>query len=121
MNLTVSHQNRIIFSHDGHWLHPLFALEDFLNDSEYDPAELYLKDKLIGRAAAVLIHRMGFKNCHGNIISSRAVKFFEEQNIKFTYVELVKRLECQTELILTDDVSPDEAYAELCRRAGRSI
>ncbi|WP_168203321.1 DUF1893 domain-containing protein [Oceanispirochaeta crateris] len=120
MNLTVTHNDTVVFTHDGHWLHPLFALEDFLKESEWDCSELFLKDKLIGRAAAVLIHRMGFRRCHGSTLSSRGLSLFEDLGIQCSYDLLVDKLDCQTELILTDDLSLEEAYQELSRRAGRA-
>ena len=119
MNLSVSHHNEIIFSNDGHWLHPLFALMDFLDSADYSPSELFLTDKLIGRGAAVLIHRMGIRRCHGLTVSSRGLSYFNRMDVECSYDNLVETLDCQTELILTDDVSSEEAYAELSRRAGR--
>ena len=120
MNLSVSCQKKIIFTHDGPWLHPLFALEDFLGSSNYDSSQLYLTDKLIGRGAAVLIHRMGIRRCHGSIVSSRGLSYLQKMSVTCTYDRLVEKLDCQTEMILGDDMSTAEAYAELSRRARRS-
>ncbi len=120
MNLTVYRGEETVFTDNGNWLHPLFALEDFLKDRDIDPASLRLKDKLIGRGAAVLIQRMGISECHGTIVSSRGLSYLEKHSIQCTYDELVDRLECQTELVLTDEMSPEDAYSELSRRAGRA-
>ncbi len=119
MNLTVYRGEETVFENDGNWLHPLFALQDFLDSADYDPAELNLKDKLIGRGAAVLIYRMGIKNCHGLTVSSRGLSFFDKKSITCTYDKLVDKLDCQTEIVLTDDMSTEDAYNELSRRAGR--
>ncbi|MDA3958504.1 DUF1893 domain-containing protein [Oceanispirochaeta sp.] len=120
MNLTVTQNSSVVFTHNGHWLHPLFALEDFLTGSDLDASQLYLNDKLIGRGAAVLIHRMGFRRCHGQTLSIRGLTLLKELGIQCSYDLLVDRLDCQTELVLTDDLSLDDAYLELCRRAGRA-
>lgn len=119
MNLTVSCRDEIIFTHDGHWLHPLFALLDFLDSSDHIPSELFLTDKLIGRGAAVLIHRMGIRRCHGLTVSSKGLSYFKKKSIECTYDSLVEKLDCQTELVLSDELSSEEAYVELSRRAGR--
>ena len=119
MNLKVYSGESLVFKHDGKWLHPLFALEDFLKDSNLEAESLSLEDKLIGRAAAVLIVRMGIKKCHAGTISSRAVSLLETTDVVWSYDHIVDRLECQTEMILTDNMSMDDSYAELARRAGR--
>jgi len=120
LNLKVYSGESLVFKHDGKWLHPLFALEDFLKDSNLKSESLSLEDKLIGRAAAVLIVRMGIKKCHAGTMSSRAVSFLEKTDVTWSYDHIVERLECQTEMILSDDMSLEDSYTELARRAGRS-
>ncbi len=110
----------LVFSSNGNWLHPLFELEDFLADSGRDAEDLLLRDKLIGRGAAVLIARMGFRTCHGAVVSRRALPVLDDHGITCTRDELVDRLDCATETALTDDMSLESAYAEIARRAGRS-
>jgi len=119
LNLTVTGPDDFLFTHNGHWLHPLFALEDYLRNRNTDPSSLFLQDKLIGRGAAVLICRMGFKKCHGVTVSKKGLDYFHRYGIECTYDTLVDKLDCQTELVLTDDLSDDDAYEELNRRAGR--
>jgi len=120
LNLIVKGPDNFIFTDDGHWLHPLFALEDHLKSLDVDSSLLELRDKLIGRGAAVLICRMGIKKCHGSVVSRRGLSYLNKYSIECTYDTLVDRLDCQTELVLTDEMSSDDAYSELSRRAGRS-
>ena len=49
-----------VFTSTGKWLHPLFELEDYLVEHGLEPGNLILQDKIIGKAAALLIHRLGF-------------------------------------------------------------
>ena len=58
--LTVLYEGSPIFTSYGKWLHPLFELEDYLADHAFQPDHLILQDKIIGKAAALLILRMGF-------------------------------------------------------------
>ncbi len=102
MNCTVRKQDQIIFENDGKWLHPLFALEDFLSESAYEGKDLTLEDKLIGRGAAVLIARMGIKKCHGRVVSRKALPVLEKYRIEVSWDELIDTLACQTEQVLTD-------------------
>ena len=60
--LTVLHEGTPIFTSHGKWLHPLFALEEYLADHAFQPANLLLQDKIIGKAAALLSHRLGFRS-----------------------------------------------------------
>ena len=56
--LTVLHESTPIFTSHGKWLHPLFELEAYLADHAFQPAHCILQDKIIGKAAALLIHRL---------------------------------------------------------------
>ncbi len=120
MNLIVKYMDREIFSNDGKWLHPLFALEDFLKTGSYPVNKLQLIDKIIGRGAAVLIAKMEIKNIHGKLLSKKAIPILEDNNINFTYDTLVDQITCKTEIILTDDMDLQQCYIELARRAGRN-
>jgi len=120
LNLIVQLKGRTVFSSDGKWLHPLFDLEDFLKGETLDPGALSLEDKLIGRGAAVLIARMGIRRCHGRTVSRRALPVLETHGVECTWDELTDRLACQTETALNDEMSLDDSYAELARRAGRT-
>lgn len=119
MNCTVKIADEVIFSSDGKWLHPLFELEDFLKEHEYNPAELFLEDKIIGRGAAVLIARLGIRKCHGRLVSRKAFLVTQREGLEISWDTLVDALECQTEIALTDEMTLEESYTELARRAGR--
>ena len=119
MNLTVRKNDEIVFTSNKSWLHPLFDLMDFLAPGTIPAKNLFVQDKLIGRGAAVLLAKMGIANCHGKIISKRALPVLEEYGIAYTYDTLVDQLECQTENVLTESMTLEEAYQELARRAGR--
>ena len=119
MNCTVKKQNEIIFEHDGKWLHPLFALEDFLKEKGIEGSDLFLEDKLIGRGAAVLIARLGIKKCHGRVVSRKALSITQKYGMEITWDTLVETLACQTEQTLSEDMSLEESYRELSGRAGR--
>lgn len=119
MNLTVLNNSKIVFTSNKSWLHPLFDLMDFLTPGNIPAEKLFVQDKLIGRGAAVLLAKMGITRCHGKIISKRALPVLDEYRIAYSYDTLVEQLECKTEIVLTDDMSLQEAFLELSRRAGR--
>jgi len=119
LNCTVKKAEEIIFTSEGKWLYPLFELEDFLKDHEYNPAKLILEDKIIGRGAAVLIARLGIRKCHGRLVSRKAFLVSEREGLEISWDELVDSIECQTEIALHDRMTLEESYTELARRAGR--
>jgi len=119
MNLTVRKDDEIVFTSNKSWLYPLFDLMEFLTSGTITANTLFVQDKLIGRGAAVLLAKMGIMHCHGKIISKRALPVLEEHGITYSYDKLVDQLECQTEIVLTDNMTLEEAYLELSRRAGR--
>ena len=118
-SLQVFENENRIFTHNGKWLHPLFALEDFLSSGTIDPSILSLRDRIIGKAAAVLIVRLGIRQVYGELMSDLGAAFLEARGAKVSWGSRVPHIECRTEELLagTDDI--EEAYAELSRRAGR--
>ena len=67
--LTVLHEGTPIFTSHGNWLCPLLELEAYLADHPVQPAYLILQNKIVGKAAALLIHRLGFRTVQAGILS----------------------------------------------------
>jgi len=108
-----------VFTSDQHWLYPLFELEDYIRQSEQLPSNLFLSDKIAGKAAACLIVYLGIKRCHIELLSERAIPVFKANNIEFTYDQLVDHIQCRTEDLITDKMSISDTYLFLRKRAGR--
>jgi len=81
--------------------------------------DLFLKDKIAGKAAACLMVHLGIKNCHIELLSERAIPVFKANAITFTYDHLVEHIQCRTEDLITDKMSIADAYLFLRKRAGR--
>ena len=118
-SLIIRYQDSEIFTSDSHWLHPLFELDDFLSKKDIPVSELFLQDKIAGKAAACMIVRLGIKKCHIELISERAIPVFEKAGISYTYDKLVEQIDCRTEYFITDNMSVDDAWLFLRKRAGR--
>src|SRR5215813_10753671 len=108
--LTVLHESTPIFTSHGKWLHPLFELEDYLAAHPIQPENLILQDKIIGKAAALLILRLGFRTVKAGILSRLGEAVLQRHGIVYTYELLVDRIHCQTEELLADVEGPEEAY-----------
>ena len=117
-SLELKFESKIIFSSNGKWLHPLFDLEDFLNNNSYDPAKLILYDKIIGKASALMIIRLGIKKVKGGIVSKPAETAFRKWNVEYSTEKQVNFIDCKTEQILTDISDPEEVYNLIKVRAG---
>ncbi len=117
-SLEVFNNSTLIFSHDGKWLHPLFALEEFLTTHGPVTGDMQLRDKIIGKAAAMLIYRLGFRTIHAGIISSLAVDFLQGKQVKLSWDQLVDQIQCRTEALYADKGDVDQAWSELRKRAG---
>ena len=109
----------LIFYSDGKWLYPLFELEDFLSTSGHDPAALTVRDKIVGRAAALLLIRLGIRDVRAGIMSKSGREALEKYDVKYEHDILVERIDCRTEEMLGDEFDFDKAYAMLKQRAGR--
>jgi hypothetical protein len=117
--LTVLHEGTPIFTSHSNWLHPLFELEVYLADHLIQTEYLLLQDKIIGKAAALLIHRLGFQTVKAGVLSRLGEAVFQRYGITYTYQQLVERIHCQTEELLATVEEPDEAYRLVKVRAGR--
>ena len=117
--LTVFRNGTPIFTSSSKWLHPLFELEAYLADHAVQPENLILQDKIIGKAAALLIHRLRFRIVHAGILSRLGEAVLQRHGIAYTSEQLVERIHCQTEELLATVEDPEEAYQLVKARAGR--
>src|SRR4030095_3903023 len=107
--LTVFHNGTPIFTSDGKWLHPLLELGDYLAEHSFQPEKLILQDKIIGKAAALLIHRLGFRTVKAGVLSRLGEAVLLRHGIVYTSEQLVDRIHCQTEELLATVEDPEEA------------
>lgn len=119
--LNVFLDKKLVFQSSGKWLHPLFELEEFLTCHPIDMSKAEVRDKVIGKAAAMLIPRLGAGSVHGGVMSELGREVFIRANIPHTYAELVARIDCQTEELLLDVTDLEYAHELLAARAGRSV
>jgi hypothetical protein len=116
---TVLHEGTPIFTSHGTWLHPLCELADYLAEHAFRPANLILQDKIIGKAAALLIHRLGVRTVKAGVLSRRGEAVLQRYKIAYSDEQLVARLHCQTEERLAQVEDPEAAYRRVKVRAGR--
>jgi hypothetical protein len=117
--LEVFQKKHIIFQSEKKWLYPIFDLEDFLKANPYDHSTLHVHDKVVGKAAALLMIRLGVGSVHGEVMSKLADEVFTKADMKHSYDLLVERIDCQTEEILLHIDDANTAYEILCKRAKR--
>lgn len=113
----VFENQRIIFQSEQKWLYPIFEFEDFLKTHPYDHSTLSVHDKVVGKAAALLMIRLGVGSAHGDVMSKLADEIFCKAAMKHTYDVLVERIDCQTEELLLNIDDVNIAYELLCKRA----
>jgi len=111
----------------GKWLHPLFDLLELLApdgpaaDSDERAAlmsagELFLRDRVIGRAAAFLILRAGIRHAWSDLVSDGAYEVFEAAGGSLAGGERVAAIACQTESMLRGVANADAAWTQLLER-----
>jgi len=108
-----------IFSSTGKWLYPLFELEEFLRTSSYPPQSLRLEDKIVGKAAALLFVRLGIRQVKAGVLSKLGREVLERHNVQYRAAQIVERIDCQTEILLSGVEDPEQAYRIVAKRAGR--
>lgn len=108
-----------VFASRGRWLHPLFDLESVIAADERDPQRLEVRDKIVGRAAALLLVYLRIGRVSAGILSRPAREVLVRFAVPFTFEKLVARIDCQTETLLMEETDPERAYRMLKERAGR--
>jgi len=119
LTLRAFHGRREIFSSVGKWLHPLFELEEFLRTSSYRPQSLRVEDKIVGKAAALLLVRLGIRNLRAGVLSELGRDMLERFHVLYSAGQTVQRIDCQTEKLLAEVEDPELAYRIVAARAGR--
>ena len=119
LSLLVQVDGNVVFQSTGKWLYPLFDLEEYLTRHPIDLTKATLFDKVVGKASALLMARLGVSCVHGAIMSKLAMEVLKHHNVTYSYDEVVERISCQTELLLATIDDLDEAYQILCKRAQR--
>jgi zinc transport system ATP-binding protein len=116
-SLEVYSGDDLVFFSDGTWIYPLFELEGFLADQPSRPETLLAVDKIVGKAAAMMLAHLGIGRIRAGMMSSLAEEFLQRRQIPFEYDELVDRILCRTEELLADVDDVEKAYSILKRRA----
>ncbi len=114
ITLKLFYDSTVIFTSTKKWLYPLFDLEIFLKrfikDDKSRLEKLYLEDKIVGKASAFLIVYLGIKRVHANILSNYGKSVFDSYHINYSYEELIDKIACKTENLLTKVKKPEDAY-----------
>jgi hypothetical protein len=123
-----------LFSSPGRWLHPLFELGDFLAAHRASgggfafeggitaaASDLFLRDRVIGTAAAFLILRLGLGEVESDIASRRALLLLREKGVDVEAPTIVEAIGCFTEQLLKDESDPEAAYRLLSERRAQAL
>jgi hypothetical protein len=108
-----------LFSSSGHWLHPLFELEEYL--AAHPGAGFFLRDRVVGSAAAFLILHLGISEVEADVASHRALQLLRERGVAAEARVLVEAIGCATEQLLQDESEPEAAYRMLSERRERAL
>ena len=120
ITLQVMNNGKHYFQSNGKWLFPIFELEDHLIKFPVDTALLEVYDKVIGKAAAMLLLHLGVGCVYGNLMSELADTVLCNAGVPHFYKEMVERINCQTEAVLLEIDDVNVAYEILRKRANRS-
>lgn len=113
VNFEVYQDDKCIFKSDSHWLHPIFEFEAHLQEMDVVSHLLYVRDKIIGRAAALLLVRLDIKRVHAHLLSHSGRDVLEYYKIDYSRDLLVDNIGCQTEDLLADEYDPEIAYTKI--------
>lgn len=110
----------VLFSSTGTWLHPLFDLESFLQSHRIDVTRAEVHDKIVGRASAFLIVRMGIRKVHAGVLSRLGKDVLDRAGASCTWDTLIDMVQCRTEGLLRNVTDQEEAYRSLSDLAGKA-
>lgn len=97
-------------------------LKPLVQDNDFF-AQAIVFDKVIGKAAALLMIKGKVKSIHGNLMSMPAKEILEEAGIDFTYQKLCKRIQnkkktgiCPMEASVLETSDPEVAFQILLKK-----
>ena len=108
---------REVFTSSGKWLHPLFDLERYLEETGTDGSAGEVHDRIVGRGSAFLITRLGIRRVHAGLLSRLGKDVFDRRGITCSWDLLLDEIECRTEGLLREVTDVDAAYRILSERA----
>lgn len=117
VTLRAFHGRRQVFSSVGKWLYPLFELEEFLRSSSYAHGSVRVEDKIVGKAAALLLVRLGIRRIKAGILSEPGRAVLRRHGVQHGADRIVERIDCRTETLLLEIEDPEEAYRIVRARA----
>jgi len=120
MTFEVFENGQCVFSSNKHWLHPIFDFEEFLQTWPGERQSLLVRDKIIGRAAALLLIHLGIRRIHAGTISLLAIRALEHYRVPFTFDLQIDRIACQTENILSETLDSGQAWEIIRQRIATS-
>ena len=116
-SLEVYAGDELIFFSDRNWVYPLLDLDRFLASSTPPRGELIACDKVVGKAAAMIMVYLGINRVHALMMSELARDFLAGRGIPYDYDHLVPRIQCRTEELLKDTEDPADAHRMIKQRA----
>ncbi len=108
----------VIFQSQSRWLFPLFELEDYLAEHPLDVSRAEFHDKVVGKAAALMMVRLGAGSVYAHVLSKLGRQVLNQAGIPYSFETLVERIDCQTEELLKEVDDLEIAYTLLRERAG---
>ena len=114
----------VIFSNDR----GVAPLMKFLKEDSAQLKNSMLADKVIGKAAALLMVYAGVKEVYTPIISTPALDVFKHHNIRILYDKVVDRIInrkgdglCPMETLYLDVENPEEAFFRILENSGNEM
>ncbi|ADK79864.1 DUF1893 domain-containing protein [Sediminispirochaeta smaragdinae] len=117
-SLVAKRNGTLFFTSNGRWLYPLFELEEACLHSNISPSDLCVEDSIGGIAAAGMMLHLGVRDVHIHILSRLGLDYFRQHGITPGWDQLVDKISCKTEEMLSGTMTPEEIYIFLKKRAG---
>lgn len=109
-------EHRILYSNMERGLKPLLEVDNFINKYIQNKEGLEIYDKVVGKAAAVIIYNIGLQNVQAGVISQPAKDFLESRGIRVSFKRLVEKINDKTENLIESLENPGEVYKYMIKR-----
>ena len=120
--IVIMKKNASVITSDDRGVSPLIKL---LKEDKLQLQDSIIADKVIGKAAAMLMIYGGVKEVYTPIISLPAIKIFNINNVKINYDKEVDRIInkkgdglCPMETLCLDIDNPEEAFEVISNKIG---
>jgi len=112
-SLQLFKNHKILFSNNEKGLVPLIEVYSFLTRYIQNKENLIIYDKVIGRASALILNKIGIKTIKTNLITEHALTYLESKGFQVESKKIIDKINSKIDIQLELYTDEEEALKYL--------